>query len=385
METGDKTTLRTSMERAIENGHIWPAFQPIVDLRTGAIAGFEVLARWTDPDVGEISPLVFIPHMEQEGLSDTIMSALIDRACRTAATWPGPFSIAFNISPPQLAKDSFPRWLTDTVEKTRFPLDRVELEVTEGSLISDVDQTYRIMRDVNDRGVRIGIDDFGTGYSNLARLESFPFHKLKIDARFVHGLEGEPSKRRIVAATIGLAHSLGIIVVAEGIETATEETILQKLGCDLGQGWLYGKGNQAEEAQGQLEMRGSADSAGRPLDASPFLQFHQLASLYDHAPAGLCFVDTDFRHVRVNDHFAGIHGMTRVEIEGQTVHDILEAEQLQAVLKVLAEAAAVDGPITLDYVTPAHDFRIIATSVRDFAGKLLGFSIVTTMSPAKMD
>lgn len=244
IETADEPALRKLLERAIADGEIWPAFQPIVSLRTGAIAGFEVLARWSDPQAGEISPGSFIPRLERHGVIGILSDALIDRACRAAAGWPGAFTLAFNISPYQLTSGELPSHLADLMEATGFPLNRVELEVTEGSLISDDDLALTILRDIDTLGVKIGIDDFGTGYSSLARLEAFPFHKLKIDARFVRGLDREAGKRRIAAAVIGLGQSLGMTVVAEGVETEEEAAILQELGCQQGQGWLYSKADR---------------------------------------------------------------------------------------------------------------------------------------------
>uniref|UniRef100_A0A9E7ZIL5 EAL domain-containing protein n=1 Tax=Bosea sp. NBC_00436 TaxID=2969620 RepID=A0A9E7ZIL5_9HYPH len=372
-----KPALRKLLQVAIDEGHVWPAFQPIVDVHTGNVASFEILARWGDPRSGDISPSTFIPRLERNGLIDMLSDALIDRACRAAAAWPGQFGLAFNISPTQLTNADFPQRLADTVAATGFPLDRIELEVTEASLISDDDRAYQILRELNDRGVRIAIDDFGTGYSSLARLEAFPFDKLKIDARFVHGLDGDSSKRRIAASIIGLGQSLGMIVVAEGIETAAEEAILRDLGCDLGQGWLYGKPGQAAEAQPLLMKRGGINASVRPLDASPFQQLHQLASLYDQAPVGLCFLDMDFRHVRANEHFASIHGMTSAELRGRTIFDLLEGEALQAIVDVLTKAATTDEPQILEPTFNGRELRVIHSRVLDLAGEVIGISIVT--------
>ncbi|MBO9653277.1 MAG: EAL domain-containing protein [Agrobacterium tumefaciens] len=377
VETAGKTALHKLLMAGIDQGHVWPAFQPIVDIRSGNVAGFEILARWGEPSTAEISPMTFIPRLEQYGLIDILSDALISRACREATGWPGQFSLAFNISPLQLTNEDFPHRLSEIIATTGFPMNRVELEVTEGSLLSDDDQAYRTLHKLNALGVKIGIDDFGTGYSSLARLESFPFHKLKIDKRFVSTLDVEPSKRRIAAAVIGLGQSLGMTVVAEGVETADEESILRNLGCDLAQGWLYSKGLPAHQALCKLNRRGVVDASGRSLDTSPFQQFHQLASLYEQAPVGLCFLDMDFRHVRVNDRFGSILGLTGAEIEGKTIYDLLEGEVLESVITVLMEAAATGEPVIREYVVGTRDIQVINTRVLDLGGKEIGYSIVS--------
>src|SRR5690606_519531 len=195
LETANKSTLKKLIGSGIKHGHIWPAFQPIVELPEGNIVSFEVLARWNDPEAGEISPTIFIPRLEHHSLIAAFSDMLMSQACRIAASWPGNFSLAFNISPLQLSSAEFPQKLAELVSATGFPLNRIELEVTESSLISDNDHAYARLHELNALGVRIGIDDFGTGYSNLARLESFPFNKIKLDARFVHNLNTDPAKR----------------------------------------------------------------------------------------------------------------------------------------------------------------------------------------------
>lgn len=375
IEAATKPVLRKLLKHAIANGHVWPAFQPIVNIRTGAISSFEILARWSDPQAGDISPDIFIPRLEQHGLIAVLSEALLEQACRSAADWPGQFTLAFNISPFQLISEDLPCNLVEVIEKTCFPLGRVELEVTEGSLISDADVAYAILREINNSGIRIGIDDFGTGYSSLARLESFPFHKLKIDARFVHGIDTEAGKRRIAAAIIGLGQSLGITVVAEGVETEAEEAILRELGCDQGQGWLYGRGVASEQARCLLDDR-EVDTITCPLDTSPFQRLHQLAKLYDQAPVGLCFVDLQYRHVRVNERFAEIHGLTVAQLEGRTIYEIMEGDLLEDVIGVMAEAINHDEPVTREYILQGRNVRVLNSRVRDLAGDVIGFSVV---------
>ncbi len=370
-------SIRSCLTSAIENEHIWPAFQPIVDIRSGRLRGFEVLARWTDPQVGEISPSDFIPVLEQHNLIDPLLNHLVQTACPVAATWPGQFFLAFNISPKQLMGKALPLELSETVRATGFPLQRFQIEITESSLISDVEGAYAHLREFDDMGVKVALDDFGTGHSSLARLEAFPFRKLKIDACFVRALDRDSSKRRIAAAIIGLGQSLGITVVAEGVETPEEEAVLRDLGCDLGQGWLYGKPKTKDEARRTLEMFDSDDDAGLPLDVSPFQQLHQLATLYKQAPVGLCFLDLNHRHVRVNDRFASIHNLTGAELEGRTVSDVMSGPTLATVKRILGRSMLSDEPITENYVHGERHLRVICTRVVDLAGEVIGFSGVS--------
>lgn len=233
--------LRFRLTNALAQGHIWPAFQPIIDIRSGALAGFEILARWSDPDAGDITPGVFIPLLEKHHLADVLSQALMRSACAAAARWKGRFFLAFNVTPDQLLSDGLSNWIAAVASQTGFPLTRIQLEITESSLITDDATAYGTLNRLNEIGVAISLDDFGTGYSSLARLEAFPFRKLKIDAQFVRDLEHDKRKRRIVSAVIGLGQSLGITVVAEGVETEAEAAILRRLGCPLGQGWFMAK------------------------------------------------------------------------------------------------------------------------------------------------
>lgn len=371
------STVGARLSFAIENEHIWPAFQPIVDIRSGALRGFEVLARWTDPARGAIPPAEFILELEQHDLIDRLFNHLVQLACPVAATWPGKFFLAFNLSPKQLIQNGFPRTFADTVRVTGFPLDRFQVEVTEGSLISDEEAAYAHVAELDGMGIKVALDDFGTGYSSLARLEAFPFRKLKIDARFVRALHRDRSKRRIAAAIIGLGQSLGITVVAEGVETPEEEAVLRELGCDLGQGWLYGKPMPPEDARRALDEFASGEETSEPLDDSPFQQLHQLATLYKQAPVGLCFLDMNFRHVRANDRFASIHNMTGLELEGKTIWDVMSGPTLATVKRILDQSKLSDDPITESYIFGDRHLRVICTRVVDLAGEVIGFSGVS--------
>mgnify|MGYP001220204278 FL=1 len=251
----ERPALVDSLIEAIGRDEFWPAFQPQLDLRTGEITGFEVLARWGDPEGESTSPAVFIPLLEQQGCLDRLFENLLARACEEAASWPGSFSLAFNVSPLQLDRDDLPQLLAEILPVTGFPLHRVEIELTEGVMPPNDSRAHTKLRKLEALGVNVAIDDFGIEHSNLARLESFPFRKLKLDAHFVRDLDIDPRKREITAAVISLGHALGILVVAEGVETPAEARVLRALGCDLGQGWLYGRPEPARQTRLRLERK----------------------------------------------------------------------------------------------------------------------------------
>ena len=375
--TATTQELQARLEEALRRGQIWPAFQPIVELRSGALAGFEILARWSDPEVGDISPVQFIPLLEEHQLVDPLLHGLVRSACAAAVQWEGRFFLSFNVSPSQLLGDHLPDWLDEAASRTGFPLTRIQLEITESSLISDSTAAFRTLDRLSQIGVAISLDDFGTGYSSLARLEAFPFRKLKIDAQFVHGLEHDHRKRRIVSAVVGLGQSLGITVVAEGVETEAEYAILRTLGCPLGQGWLFGKGAPAEEAKAVRERLADIAVTDSLLDTSPFQQLHQLETLYDQAPVGLCFLDLKYRHVRANDLFAAMHGLTGRQLEGKTIYDVMQGELLKRVETVLGSALGPDPLPPQDYVIGEREYRVFAQKVSDIGGDDIGFSVVS--------
>jgi PAS domain S-box-containing protein len=336
-----------------------------------------VLARWTDPEAGEIPPSDFIPELEQHDLIDELFNQLLRLACPVAAAWPGRFFLAFNLSPKQLVAKGLPLAVAERVRATGFPPDRFQVEVTESSLISDMEAAYANLHEFDAMGIKVALDDFGTGYSSLARLEAFPFRKLKIDARFVRALDRDSGKRRIAAAIIGLGQSLGITVVAEGVETTDEERVLRALGCDLGQGWLYGKPMPLAEARRALHLFASGEDANEPLDASPFQQMHQLATLYKQAPVGLCFLDLNYRHVRANDRFASMHNMTGAELVGKSISDVMRGPTLATVKRILSQALSSDEPVSESYILGHRHMRVICARVVDLVGEVIGFSGVS--------
>ena len=226
-------------------------YQPKIDLKSGDVLGMEALARWYHPDHGNVSPVEFIPIAERSGLIGVIGEFVLEEACLMAARWreqgmPG-FTIAVNLSPLQFKAHDVVAIVDAALRNANLPADALELEVTEGMLMTDADDTRRTLRLLQDRGVSIAIDDFGTGYSSLAYLRKLAAKTLKIDRSFVQRCAGRQEDEQIVRAIIGLAHDLDMQVVAEGVETIAQLSALQKLRCDSAQGYLVAKPLDPEE------------------------------------------------------------------------------------------------------------------------------------------
>lgn len=236
------------LRRALRDGEIVPFFQPCVDIRSGRLLGFEVLARWMHPQRGLVSPALFIPIAEQNGLIGEICTAVLRQACEIARHWPSDLRIAVNISPTQFND----RWLAQKIvavlAQTGFPAGRLEVEVTETALVADGATARDILSALKNQGVRIALDDFGTGYSCMQSLLELPLDKVKIDRSFVTTCTTSPESRKIVAAIVGLSRSLGLPTTAEGIELPAHAEFLLSLGCAEGQGYLYAKPLPADRA-----------------------------------------------------------------------------------------------------------------------------------------
>ena len=262
-EARARALLESELRQAVAEAAIVPHFQPLVDIDTGRPIGVEMLARWPHPTWGMVSPAEFIPVAENLGLIGAMTDNLIRQGCRAAATWPDDITLACNISPLQLRDPDLPGMVRRALEDTGLPAHRLELEITENALVGDLDMARSLLRQLKSLGVRLALDDFGTGYSSLRHLKSLPFDKLKIDAGFVRVMAEDEESRKIVSAVIGLGRSLGLTTVAEGIETEEILALLRGLGCDVGQGWLFGRPAPVEST--------SAMFADAPRSGSPAL------------------------------------------------------------------------------------------------------------------
>lgn len=211
--------------------------------------GFEVLLRWNHPVQGTISPTVFIPVAEETGLIREIGLWVLRTACREAASWHKPFTVAVNVAPQQLAQQSFVEHVSDILMETGLNPERLELEITEASIIDDQAHALKVMCQLKDMGIKIAMDDFGTGYSSLSTLQIFPFDKIKIDRSFVQDVHKDHQRAAIVRSTLLLGQALNIPVLAEGVEYEDELLFLQKENCQSVQGFYFGKPMSLEKAR----------------------------------------------------------------------------------------------------------------------------------------
>ncbi len=233
--------IETELRAAIKAETLCPHYQPLIDLRSGRITGFEALVRWPHPERGMIPPSEFIPVAEETGLIGQLGSLVLRRACLDAATWPDDVRVAVNLSPLQFRAGNLLAIVMDALRQAGLPPARLELEITETLLLEKSDQVLATLHALRALGVRISMDDFGTGYSSLSYLRSFPFDKIKIDRSFVQGLGANLDAQAIVRSIISLGVGLGVTITAEGVETESELSCLRAEGCHEGQGFLFSK------------------------------------------------------------------------------------------------------------------------------------------------
>ena len=242
--------LEHSMRQALGLDRMAVHYQPQVNLETGRITGAEALLRWRDPDLGAVSPAVFIPLAEECGYIVALGAWVMEQAIRQCAGWVElghPMVVSVNVSALEFRQPDFIDRLTALLATYQLPAHWLELELTESILLQDAHETEQRLRVLGDLGVRLAIDDFGTGYSNLGYLKKLPIQKLKVDQSFVRGLPEDEGDRAIVGAVISMGHALRIEVVAEGVETLAQKELLQQMGCDQFQGFLCAPGLTPED------------------------------------------------------------------------------------------------------------------------------------------
>ncbi|NPT44245.1 EAL domain-containing protein [Paraburkholderia sp. 1N] len=247
-------TFKSDFARAIRNGDLALAYQPKVRLSDGALVGFEALARWTHPSQGAISPGIFIPLAETTELIYPFTDRVIRMAMRQLKSWSlldPRVSVSVNVSMNNLLHRDFVAQVRALLAEFDVSPEQLELEVTESALMSDPDTALMQLCQIRDIGVRLSIDDFGAGHSSLAYLKKLPVHILKIDRSFIASLMTEEADRRIVESSITLAHSFNLEVVAEGVETSDVADLLTNMGCDIAQGYFYGRPAGAEAMTAQ--------------------------------------------------------------------------------------------------------------------------------------
>jgi diguanylate cyclase (GGDEF)-like protein/PAS domain S-box-containing protein len=247
--------IEADLRDAIQNEVLRPYYQPLIDLATGRITGFEALVRWPDPERGMISPAEFIPVAEETGLINGLGGLMLRRACADAAVWPEDVRVAVNLSPLQFRTGNLLSVVMDALKQSGLSAKRLELEITETLLLEKSGQVLATLHALRALGVRISMDDFGTGYSSLSYLRSFPFDKIKIDQSFVRDLAANRDAQAIVRSIISLGVGLGVTITAEGVETEAELNCLRKEGCHEAQGFLFSQARPNAEILGMLKAQ----------------------------------------------------------------------------------------------------------------------------------
>lgn len=237
----ERTTLGMLLASAIENNELSVLYQLQNDAQTRKITGVEALARWHSPERGNVAPDVFIPIAEETGFINELGAWVLREACTQAAHWAVPVKIAVNVAAKQLADPGFVDLVKKVLEDTRLAPSRLELEVTESGIINVASLALNVIRQLKELGVQIAMDDYGTGYSTIATLHNFPFDKIKIDREFIKDIDTNAHSAAILKSTMILGNSLKIPVLAEGVETEEHLNVLNQEGCQLVQGFLFGK------------------------------------------------------------------------------------------------------------------------------------------------
>ncbi len=318
--------LRVSLER----NELVPFFQPLVELRSGRVFGFEALARIERHGSDPILPEEFIAVAEKTGLINEVTRQISIKAMQVLAGIHTPYSLSINISPQQLQNTDLPGNIERMTRQTGFPPERLHIEITEGGLIDNMVHAREVFAILRKLGCKLAMDDFGTGYSSLHHLQALPFNTLKVDRSFVLSMTRERESRKIVAAVLGLGHSLGLETLAEGVETDEQAEMLVQMGCDQGQGWLFGKPMPARHLAEMQSTNHATGWCAKPkdsetlagLDGVPAERLAQLRAIYDGSPIGLCYLDRKLRYVSVNRCMAELDGLPISAHLGRTPKEV---------------------------------------------------------------
>lgn len=242
-----------------------PHYQPLADLASGELEGFEALARWTGED-GPVPPDEFLPLAEEMGLLPELSDRLLTRACADARHWPKPLRLAFNISPAQLGDRMLAQRMLWILDAADFPPGRLQVEIPEAAALRDAGTEGGLIDQLQAAGARVALDDFGAGYTSLGQLARLKFNAIKIDRGFLEAAQGDIDRVEAIRAIVALGRGLGMTTTAKGIETAEQRARLKALGCDLGQGHLFSPALPPEAAAALA--RGQAPPPASPADAA---------------------------------------------------------------------------------------------------------------------
>lgn len=382
---------RKEIERAIARGEFVPYFQPLVHLRTGELHGFEMLARWHHRRQRWIPPDEFIPIAERDGCISALTHLLLRQAFVAMRTVHARASLSINISPLQLHDATLALQIAGLADESGFSLERLTVEITETALANDLEQARRTAEAFQALGCKLALDDFGTGYSSLTQLDALPFDALKIDRSFVSAMLGRRDSRKIVAAVVGLGQSLGLLTAAEGVERREQAEKLRWMGCDLGQGWLFGEPVPAHAlrdaatrtwsgatAVSHSELHAHDSTSG--LEWQPSQRLAHLQAVYDGAPVGLAFLDREMRYVYLNRRLANMNGRPLHEHLGRTVAEMIP-EFFPQVEPYILRALAGESISGIELIkptlgpNPGRTILLTYEPARDESGEVVGVSV----------
>ncbi|MEO5612448.1 MAG: EAL domain-containing protein [Sphingomicrobium sp.] len=248
--------LEEDIRRGVEAGEFVPFFQPLIDLASKELVGFEALARWRSRNGELLEPESFLEAAERTGLIGPLSMSVMEQALTEARNWPGHLKIAVNVSPIQFRDPTLASQIVKVLASTGFPASRLEIEITEGSLLEDRAQVTTILKSLKNLGISISLDDFGTGYASLSQLHTLPVDRIKIDRSFINTLVKSERTSAIVQTIASMGHKLNVPITAEGVESEQIRNELSKLGCSEAQGWLFGRAVSADTVRSFLEMGG---------------------------------------------------------------------------------------------------------------------------------
>jgi diguanylate cyclase (GGDEF)-like protein len=265
-ELADRVAFEEEMRSGIRNGEFVPFFQPLIDLDSREIVGFETLARWRSPKRGFLEADQFIDVAENCGLVGPLTMSVIEQALKEATTWPPHLKVAVNISPVQFRDSRLATHIIKLLTETGFPAKRLEVEITENSLLEDRAQVIQIIQSLKNLGVSVSLDNFGTGYASLAQVNSLPVDRIKIDRSFISTIVKSEQTAAIVGTIANLGHKLNVPITAEGVESEQIRSALAEFGCSEAQGWLFGRAVSGESVRTFLGLKAKNS---RTTDSAP--------------------------------------------------------------------------------------------------------------------
>lgn len=259
-----RNELEIGIRRGLQNGEFEPFYEQQIDLESGELVGFEMLARWRSPQLGMVSPEMFIPVAEEIGLINELSEQLMSRALMDAREWDDRLTLSVNISPVQLRDPWFAQKLLKQLVACKFPPQRLEIEITESCLHENVGMVRSMITSLRNQGVKVSLDDFGTGYSSFEQLRTLPFDRLKIDRSFIAELSESEGRSRIVDAIVSLGRGLNLPITAEGVEDEKILAALKEMGGLKAQGYIYGRPETADQVRQRLRLAGLLSDTDHP-------------------------------------------------------------------------------------------------------------------------